>query len=106
MRTVLILPLLVVVTACGKGGAASGSPLNSSISHGLHQGMTEQEVVGISGARVPDRIILTRCGTKTPRPFDCRAYVFEGGLRSGQYDSKLTVLFEKSGGQWLVGQWY
>ena len=106
MRSALMLPLLIIVTACGNGGAAPGSPRNGSISRALHQGMTEREVVAVSSPRVPDRIIVTKCGTKTQHPFDCRAYVFEGGLRAGQYDSKLTVLFEKSGGQWLVGQWY
>ena len=104
MRVTLCLLLFLVVAGCAQ--ADSEGSLNGSISHSLRQGMTEREVMAISGTRVPDRIIVTRCGTKTAHSFDCRAYVFDGGVRGVQYDHKLTVLFEKSEGQWLVGQWY
>jgi hypothetical protein len=47
--------------------------------------MNEQEVSALSRSRVPDRIVMTTCGTKTPKPFECGIYIFEGAL---------------------VGQWY
>lgn len=30
--------------------------------------------------------------------------VYEGAWRDGRYHPKLSVVFEKAGGQWLVGQ--
>jgi hypothetical protein len=67
--------------------------------------MTEQELAGVSNQRVPDRVIITTCGTQTPRPFACKVLVFEGERSNGQPNSRLAVVFEQVGGQWKVSQW-
>jgi len=51
-------------------------------------GMTEQQVAEVSNNRVPDRVVMTTCGTETPKPFACKVFVYEGALRAGQYDPK------------------
>jgi hypothetical protein len=95
--------LCIASAACE--GSQSARPSNGSISDALQRGMTEQQVTEVSGNRVPDRIIMTTCGTATPRPFPCKVFVYDGGLRTGQYNRKLSVVFEDIGGHWIVTQW-
>ena len=78
--------------------------LNGSITGALKPGMTEQQVAEVSN-RVPDRVVMTTCGTETPKPFACKVFVYEGVLRAGQYDPKFSVVLEDVGGQWKVSQW-
>jgi hypothetical protein len=75
---------------------------NGSITGALKPGMTEQQVAEVSNNRVPDRVVMTTCGTETPKPFACKVFVYEG---AGQYDPKLSVVLEDVGGQWKVSQW-
>jgi hypothetical protein len=98
-----VLPLLcIALTACdGK----SARPPNSSISGALQRGMTEQQVTEVTSNRVPDRVVISTCGTETPKPFACKVFVYKGGLRAGQYDPKLSVVFEDVRGHWIVTQW-
>jgi hypothetical protein len=83
----------------------STGPLNDSITGALQRGMTEQQVAEVSNNRVLDRVVMKTCGTETPMPFVYKVYVYEGALRAGQYDSKLTVVLEDIRGQWIVTQW-
>ena len=59
----------------------------------------------VSGNRVPDRVVMSTCGTETPKPFSCKAFVYEGGLRAGHFDPKLSVVFEDVRRHWIVTQW-
>ena len=79
--------------------------LNGSITGALKPGMTEQQMAELSSNRVPDRVVMTTCGIETPKPFACKVFVYEGALRAGQYDPKLSVVLEDVGGQWKVSQW-
>jgi len=98
------LPLLcIALAACNINTAAR--PPNGSISGALKPGMTEQQVAEVSNNRVPDRVVLRTCGTETLAPFACKIFVYERGLRAGQYNSKLSVVFEDISGQWVVNQW-
>jgi hypothetical protein len=105
MRTPLVLPFCIALVACDSGKPASTGPLNGSISRALQRGMTEQQVADVSRSRVPDRTVETTCGKETPKPFDCKVYIYDGALRAGQYDRKLTVVFENVSGRWIVTQW-
>jgi len=67
-----------------------------------NDGTTSHEV---SSNRVPDRVVMSTCGTETPKPFACKVFVYKGGLRAGQYDPKLSVVFEDVRGHWIVTQW-
>jgi hypothetical protein len=40
-----------------------------------------------------------------PRALRSQGFVYEGALRAGQYDPKLSVVLEDVGGQWKVSQW-
>jgi hypothetical protein len=102
MRAVLAV-LCIASAACE--GSHSTRPPNSSISNALQRGMTEQQVTEVSSNRTPDRIIMSTCGTETPKPFACKVYVYDGGLRTGRYDRKLSVVFEDVRGHWIVTQW-
>ncbi len=104
MKAVLAVPLCIALTACDAGEPASARPLNGSISRAVQKGMTEQQVTDVSSNRMPDRIIMTTCGTETPKPFACKVYVYDGPLRGGQNDPKLSVVFEKINGRWIVTQ--
>jgi hypothetical protein len=84
---------------------AAVQPRNAAIAAGLQKGMTEQQLAGVSNPRVPDRVIVTTCGTQTPRPFACKVLVFVGGSRGAQQEARLAVVFEQVGGQWKVSQW-
>ena len=98
-----VLPLVcVALAACG--GKSEGVP-NGSISGALQRGMTEQQVTQVSSNRVPDRVVMSTCGTATPKPFPCKVFVYEAGLRGGRYDPKLSVVFEDVKGHWVVTQW-
>ena len=97
------LVLCGTLLACAEG--ASAGKRNDAIACELHRGMTERQVEQAAGGRVPDRIIMTTCGTQTPNPFSCRVYVYEGALRANGFDRKLSVIFEDFGGQWRIGQW-
>jgi hypothetical protein len=90
-----------LATACQQGALQPG---NAAIAAALQKGMTEQEVAGVS-RRVPDRVIITTCGTQTPRPFACKVLVFDGGSTGAQRHARLAVVFEQVGGQWKVSQW-
>jgi hypothetical protein len=103
MKAALAL-LCVALAACD--GNQSARPPNGSIAGGLHRGMTEQQVSQASSDRVPDRVIMKTCGTETPKPFACKVYVYDRPLRGGQNDPKLSVVFEKINGRWLVTQWF
>ena len=64
----LPIPLLcIAMAACD--GKEFARPPNGSISGALQRGMTEQQVTGVSSNRMPDRIIVSTCGTETPKPF-------------------------------------
>ena len=41
----------------------------------------------------------------SPRALRSQGFVYEGALRAGQYDPKLSVVLEDVGGQWKVSQW-
>jgi hypothetical protein len=103
-RMKAVLPLLcIALTACD--GKSARAP-NGSIARALQRGMTEQQVAEvISSNRVPDRVVMSTCGMETPKPFACKVYVYEGGLRAGRYDPKLSVVFEDVRGHWIVTQW-
>ena len=103
MKFVVLLPLCMALAACD--ARESRRPPNRSIAGALHRGMTEQQVAEVSGSRVPDRVVMTTCGTATPAPFACKVFVYEGGLRDGHYDPKLSVVFENVRGHWTVTQW-
>ena len=96
-------PLLCIAAVAACDG--NTHPLNGSITSALKPGMTEQQVAEVSNNRVPDRVVMTTCGTETPKPFACKVFVYEGVLRAGQYDRKLSVVLEDVGGQWKVSQW-
>ena len=98
-----VFPLLCIALAACDGGQ-SARPLNGSILGALQRGMTEQQVSEVSN-RVPDRVVMSTCGTQTPKPFACKVFVYKGGLRAGQYDPKLSVVFEDVRGDWVVTQW-
>ena len=98
-----VRPLLCVAALAGCDSNTSTRPLNGSITSVLKPGMTEQQVAGNN--RVPDRVVMKTCGTETPMPFACKVYIYEGALRAGQYDPKLSVVLEDVGGQWKVSQW-
>jgi hypothetical protein len=100
-----MLPLLCIAALAGCDNNTSARPLNSSITGALKPGMTEQQVTEVSSNRVPDRVVMSTCGTETPKPFACKVYVYEAGLRAGQYEPKLSVVFEDVRGHWIVNQW-
>ena len=100
-----MLPLLCIAALAGCDSNTSTRPVNGSITSALKPGMTEQQVAEASSNRVPDRVVMTTCGTETPKPFACKVYVYQGALRAGQYDPKLSVVFEEVRGQWIVTQW-
>jgi hypothetical protein len=95
-----VFPLLCIALV-----ACDGNQPNGSISGALHRGMTEQQVTEASSNRVPDRVVMSTCGMQTPKPFACKVFVYEGGLRAGHYDPKLSVVFEDNRGHWIVSQW-
>jgi hypothetical protein len=101
MKPLYPLLCVVVLTACESNAAIP----NGSITGALKPGMSEQELVEVRSNRVPDRVVMTTCGAQTPRPFACKVFVYEGALRAGQYDPKLSVVLEDVGGQWKVSQW-
>ena len=106
MKAMLAMLASTALLACDSGNAAYKGLPNSSIPAVLQRDMTEQQVTEVTRNRVPDRIAMTTCGTATQKPFDCKAYVYDRALRSGQYEPKLTVIFEKVSGQWKVSQWF
>ena len=98
MKAIYPLLSIAAVAACDD----NTRPLNGSITSALKSGMTEQQVAEVSNNRVPDRVVMTTCGTETPKPFACKVFVYEG---AGQYDPKLSVVLEDVRGQWKVSQW-
>jgi hypothetical protein len=77
--------------------------LGACASHAaVHRGMTEGEV---AERGVPDRVIMRTCGTATSKPFPCKVFVYEGGLRNGLYTPRRSIVFEDVRGQWIVSQW-
>jgi hypothetical protein len=103
MKALPAMIVCAVLAACTDPIAVDG--VNGTLARKLERGMTERQVDKLSGGRVPDRIILTLCGAKTPKPFDCKVYVYEGSMQTNGFDQKLSIIFEKSDGTWLVGQW-
>jgi hypothetical protein len=101
MKAMYPLLCIAAVAACDD----NTHPLNGSITGALKPGMTEQQVAEVSNNRAPDRVVMATCGTETPKPFACKVFVYEGVLRAGQYDPKLSVVLEDVGGQWKVSQW-
>jgi len=87
------------------GLAASACSQPSKPAVGLLKGMSERQVVEVSGSRVPDRVIARTCGNETAAPFACKIYVYEGGWRDGRYHPKISIVFEEVRGKWLVSQW-
>jgi hypothetical protein len=71
----------------------------------LRPGMSERQVVEVIDNRMPDRVMERTCGNETPAPFPCKIYVYDGAWREGRYHPKLSVVFEKVQGRWLVSQW-
>jgi hypothetical protein len=104
-RASLVLSLCIAVAACDGGETASTGAATGSISQALQKEMTEQQVSAVS-ARVPDRIVMSTCGTETPKPFACKVHVHDRAPRAGQNDRKLSVVFEKINGRWIVTQWF
>ena len=98
-------PLLCVAALAGCDSNTSTRLLNASMISVLKPGMTEQQVAEVSNNRVPDRVVMKTCGTETPMPFACKVYIYEGALRAGRYDPKLSVVLEDVRGQWIVTQW-
>jgi hypothetical protein len=94
MKRLLMLGLAV--------GACSQA---SSPGVALRPGMSEQQVIEVSGNRAPDRVVERTCGTETAAPFACKVYVYEGIWRDGRYHPKLSVVFEQVRAKWLVSQW-
>jgi hypothetical protein len=84
------------IVICAGLGACAGQTA-------VHRGMTEGEVAERN--RVPDRVIMRTCGTETPKPFPCKVFVYEGGLRNGVYAPGQSIVFEDVRGQWVVSQW-
>jgi hypothetical protein len=103
MKALVLVLCIAAFAACDSN--ISHRPLNGSITSALKPGMTEQQVAEVSNNRVPDRVVMTTCGTETPKPFACKVYVYQEALRAGQYDPKLSVVFEDVRGQWIVTQW-
>jgi hypothetical protein len=54
-------PLLCIAAVAGCDD--NKHPLNGSITSALKPGMTEQQVAEVSNNRVPDRVVMTTCGT-------------------------------------------
>lgn len=100
MKAVQLLFCIAALAACESNAAIP----SGSITGALKPGMTEQQVAEVANNRVPDRVLMTTCGADTPRPFACKVLVYEGVLRAGQYDPKLSVVLEDVGGQWKVSQ--
>lgn len=71
----------------------------------VQRGMTERQVVEVNDNRVPDRVIERICGNETAAPFPCKIYVYDEIRRDGHYRPKISIVFEKAGDRWLVGQW-
>ena len=86
----------VFIAICVALGACAGQTT-------VQRGMTEGEVAERN--RVPDRVIMRTCGTETPKPFPCKVFVYEGGLRDGRYTPSQSIVFEDVRGQWVVTQW-
>ena len=103
MKALVPVLCIAALTACDSN--TSHRSLNGSITSALKSGMTEHQVAEVSNSRVPDRVVMKTCGTETPKPFACKVYVYEGALRAGQYDPKLSVVLEDVRGQWIVTQW-
>jgi hypothetical protein len=100
-----LVPVLCIAALAACDSNTFHRPLNGSITSALKPGMTEPQVAEVSSNRVPDRIVMKTCGTETPMPFACKVYIYEGALRAGQYDPKLSVVLEDVRGQWIVTQW-
>jgi len=81
---------LAALAVCESNAAAP----NGSITGALKPGMTEQQVAEISNGRVPDRVVMATCGTETSKPFACKVFVYEGVLRAGPNDPKLSIVVE------------
>ena len=103
MKAMHPLLCMAALAACDSNPPALS--LNGSITGALKPGMTEQEMAELNNNRVPDRVVMKTCGTATPKPFACKVFVYEGALRTDQYDPKLSVVLEDVGGQWKVSQW-
>jgi hypothetical protein len=101
MKFLYLLLCGAVLAACESNPAIP----KGSITGALKPGMSEQEIAEVSNNRVPDRVVMTTCGAETPKLFPCKVFVYEGALRAGQYDPKLSVVLEDVGGQWKVSQW-
>jgi hypothetical protein len=93
--------LSLSLMACGTNNPAE--PSNAAIRASLKPGMTEHQVAQAMSKRVPDRVAELKCGVQTSDPFPCKAYIFDFNLRAG---AKLTVVFERERGQWVVSQWF
>lgn len=85
--------LALLVSACGPFGPPAP----------VKQGMNEQQVIEALSNRPPDRVIERTCGNATASPFSCKIYVYDGSWRDGY--PRLSIVFEKAGGRWLVSQW-
>jgi hypothetical protein len=103
MKAMYPLVCVAALDACDSTTSTLG--LNGSITGALKPGMTELQVAKVSNNRVPDRVVMTTCGAETPNPFACKVFVYEGALRAGQYDPKLSVVLKDVRGQWKVSQW-
>ena len=101
MRPALVLLCVGGLMACDS--STSTNPTNTSIFSALKPGMTEQQVAQVSNTRVPNRVVMQTCGSETPAPFVCKAYIYDRGLHAG---AKLTVVFESIRGHWVVSQWF
>lgn len=91
-----VIMLFLTAGACSQPAAPATA---------VQRGMTERQVVEVNGNRMPDRVIERICGNETAAPFPCRIYVYDGARRDGHYRPKISIVFEKAGGRWLVGQW-
>ena len=88
-----IVMLALVVSACGQAHRPAVP---------VKHGMDEQQVIA-AYRRLPDRVIERTCGNETPTPFPCKIFVYAGSGRDGY--PKLSIVFERTGGRWLVSQW-
>jgi hypothetical protein len=101
MRVIL---LALALGACSQAPTPPGGP-KPAPAGALKPGMTERQVVEAGNNRVPDSVVQRTCGNETAAPSPCMIYVYERAPSESRCNPKLSIVFEKVGGRWLVTQW-
>jgi hypothetical protein len=101
MRVIL---LALALGACSRAPTPPGGP-KPTPAGALKPGMTERQVVEAGNNRVPDSVVQRTCGNETAAPSPCMIYVYERAPSESRCNPKLSIVFEKVGGRWLVTQW-